>query len=365
VASLTDRLVRLGTALATAGAVHAVVNARVLRRPVGTQRALPPTVVLVPARDEAANIGDCLRSVGAGHEVLVLDDESSDGTGQLARAAGIRVIDGIGPPAGWLGKPWACAQLVAAADPASEVLVFVDADVRLSPGAVDAAVGLLVDAGLDIACPFPRQVATTAAERLVQPLLQWSWLTMLPLRQAERSARPSLTAATGQFLAVRRVALERAGGFAAVRGDVLDDLALVRAIKASGGRGGVVDGTELATCRMYDGWPQLRDGYGKSLWSAFGSEPGAVAVLAGLGLAYLVPPLAAARGSRIGWAGYAAAVAGRVVAARRTGGRVMPDALAHPLSIVAFGYLTLRSIWVHRFRTLRWKGREAEARNWV
>lgn len=356
---MTGRLVGIGSALAAAGAAHALVNARRLRRPAGAPPANPPAVsVLVPARDEAGAIAACLGPlVGAG-EVLVLDDESSDGTAERARAAGARVVDGAALPPGWLGKPWACAQLVAAADPASEVLVFVDADVRLAPGAVDAAVGLLLDTGLDVVCPFPRQLARTAPERLVQPLLPWSWLTTLPLRLAERSPRPSLTAATGQFLVIRRAALDRAGGFAAVRGEVLDDIALVRAIKAGGGRGGVVDGTALATCRMYDGWGELRDGYGKSLWSAFGTEPGAAAVLAALGVAYVVPPLAMLRGSRVGLAGYAAGVASRVVAARRTGGRAVPDALAHPASIVVFGYLTLRSMWLHRFGTLWWKGRE-------
>lgn len=84
-------------------------------------------------------------------------------------------------------------------------------------------------------CPFPRQLAVGPAERLVQPLLQWSWLTLLPLGLAERSSRPSLTAACGQFVVLRREALERAGGFAAIRTAVVDDVALVRAVKASGG----------------------------------------------------------------------------------------------------------------------------------
>ena len=138
---------------------------------------------------------------------------------------------------------------------------------------------------------------------------------------------------------------------------VLDDVALVRAVKASGGRGGVVDGTALATCRMYASWPELRDGYGKSLWAAFGSPPRAVAVLIGLALAYVVPPVAALRGSRAGLVGYLAAVASRLVAARTTGGRAWPDAAAHPASMVTFGYLTLRSLRERRRDSLRWKGR--------
>jgi hypothetical protein len=354
-----------GTALAAAGAVHAVVNARLLRRPNSLAAAAAPSAarraaarpqpILVPARDEAGQIRDCVRALAGQGEVIVLDDRSTDGTADLARAAGAQVIAGTPPPPGWLGKPWACAQLAAACD--APVLVFVDADVRLTAGAVDAAVRLLDEAGLDVICPFPRQLADTIAERLVQPLLQWSWLTTLPLRLAERSPRPSLTAACGQFIVVRRDALERGGGFGAIRDAVLDDLALVRAVKAAGGRGGVVDGTELATCRMYTGWADLRAGYGKSLWAAFGSPGRAAGVLALLGTAYVLPAAAALRGSRVGAVGYLAGVASRVVAARRTGARAWPDALAHPGSILAFGYLTASSWRERRTGRLTWKGR--------
>ena len=365
VATPVSRLVTFGSALAVAGAVHAAVNARLLRRPLlrgpaaaastAGRAATRPQTILVPARNEAADIADCVRALAGQGAVVVLDDESSDGTGALARAAGARVISGSPPPPGWLGKPWACAQLAAACD--APVLVFVDADVRLAPGAVEAAVTLLDEAALDVVCPFPRQLVESPAERLVQPLLQWSWLTTLPLGLAETSPRPSLTAACGQFVVVRRDALERAGGFAAIRGAVLDDLALVRAIKATGGRGGVVDGTALATCRMYPGWAGLRAGYGKSLWAAFGSPPRAAAVFALLGTAYVLPPAAALRGSRVGAVGYLAGVASRVVAARRTGGRSWPDAFAHPLSVLALGYLTASSWRDRRAGRLTWKGR--------
>ena len=352
-------LVVAGSALAAAGTVHAAVNAALLRRPDPAARPGPERVsVLVPVRDEAARVRDCLAAVLAQDgvaEVLVLDDGSTDGTGGIARAMGVRVLAGRPLPPGWLGKPHACQQLADAADPTSDVLVFVDADVRLRPGAVVGAVGML--GRLDLVCPYPRQVAGTAAERLVQPLLQWSWLTFLPLRLAERSARPSLAAANGQLLVVRRAAYDRAGGHAAVRAEVVEDVALLRAVKRAGGRGGVADGTALADCRMYGGWPALRDGYTKSLWSAFGSPAGAVAVAALLALGYLVPPLAALLGSKTGLAGYAAGVTGRVLTARRTGSRAWPDALAHPVSVAAFGWLTARSVRGRHAGTLAWKGR--------
>jgi hypothetical protein len=113
---------------------------------------------------------------------------------------------------------------------------------------------------------------------------------------------------------------------------------------------------------MYDTGEQLRDGYTKSLWTAFGSPAGAVTVCTALSAAYLLPPLAAllARDTatrRAGLAGTAAAVAGRVLAGRRTRSRVWPDALAHPASIAVFVALTGDSFRRHRNGSLTWKGR--------
>jgi hypothetical protein len=367
------RLTRLGTGLAVAGAVHAAWNARRLRvPPADPPPVAEPVALLLPLRDEAHRVEPCLRALLAQTGVrdlrlVVLDDGSTDGTAEVVRrvCAGdprVRLVEGRPLPVGWWGKPWACAQLAAAAGDEPTVLVFVDADVLLAPHAVAASVALLRWAALDLVSPYPRQVALTAAERLVQPLLQWSWLTTLPLRLAERSPRPSLAAANGQLLVVDAAGYRRAGGHRAVRAEMLEDLALLRAVKAAGGRGGVVDGTALASCRMYAGWPDLRDGYAKSLWSALGSPAGAVAVVGGLAVAYLLPPLAALRGSRVGLLGYAAGVAGRAVAARRTGSRVWPDSLAHPASVAVLGWLVATSVRGHRAGTLTARGRPVGAR---
>lgn len=395
-----------GGAGAMAATCHGLVNAGFLRRapqptpaPVsppaqpgppgsGPGRTTPVRVsVLIPARDEASGIEACLRAVRGQQrigQILVADDSSADATAALARRAlsgdeRAQVIElggrrdpgtarsdsmtspaGTRPPPGWLGKTWACEQLARRAT--EPVLIFIDADVLLAPGAIPAIIGLLAESGLDVVCPYPRQLADGALPRLIQPLLQWSWLTFLPLRVAERSSRPSLTAANGQLLAVRAGAYWRAGGHASVRGEVLEDLALVRAIKAAGGRGGVTDGTSLATCRMYSSGTELADGYSKSLWRAFGTRSGAAATMAGLWLLYLVPPVAIAAGparaERVaGSLGYCAAVAGRVAVARRTGQRLFPDVLAHPASIAALTWLTAVSWRRHDRGELSWKGR--------
>jgi hypothetical protein len=281
----------------------------------------------------------------------------------------VRLLAGAPLPEGWLGKPHACAQLAAAARPDATVLVFVDADVTLHPLAVATAGSTLHGIPASVLSPYPRILAATAGERLVQPLLQWSWLTFLPLRAMERSPRPLLAAAGGQFLVADRAAYDKAGGHAGVRGEVLEDVALARAVKRSGGRIALADGSRLADCRMYTSWAELADGYAKSLWASFGSPVGAAAVVGLLLLVYAVPPVLAVGGlvagspvaAGAGAVGYACGVAGRAVSARATGGRAWPDALAHPASVVVFGWLVARSFRLKRAGALRWRGRSVVA----
>ncbi|OLR93688.1 glycosyltransferase [Actinokineospora bangkokensis] len=344
-------------------ALHTFVNTRLVRTP----SASPPPCgervsVLMPVRDEAHRVGPALRSVlaqtgVADLEVVVLDDGSTDGTADVVREIGgdrVRVVVGTPPPPGALGKPNACAGL--AAEATGDVLVYVDADVVLAPHAVAAAVALLRANGLDLVSPFPGQLAEGWAARLAQPLLIWSILASLPLRLAERTGRPSMAVANGQFLVVDAAALRRCGGFESVRGEVLDDMAIARRVRVGGGRTAVVDGSGVARCRMYQGWAEVRDGYTKSLWSASGSPAAAGAFAAAFAWLFLLPPLAALRGSRAGLIGYAAAVVSRALAARRTGGRV-GDAAAHPLSAALVLVLLARSWWGRRRGTLTWKGR--------
>jgi hypothetical protein len=321
--------------LAAALTLHAAVNARLLRAPVPATR---PTTVIIPARDEAPRVGGCVRSVLAAGatDVVVVDDGSRDGTAaQVPVDRRVRVLTGSEPPPGWLGKPWACAQGAAVAT--GEVLVFLDADVVLHvlPGLPD---------GLALVSPYPRLVATSPLARLVQPLLRWSWLTFLPLRLAETSPRPSLSAAGGQLLVVDAAAYRAVGGHAAVRSAVVEDLELLKALKRRGFRGVVVEGREVATATMYDTDRALVDGWTKSLPAALGPV-GSVTVPAVLTAAYVLPWL---RRSPVG---IAAGIAGRLVSDRSAA------AVTQPLSVLAFDVLVAVSWWRRLRGTTRWKGR--------
>jgi hypothetical protein len=367
---VTGRVLRVLAGISVAGAVHAALNVALLRRPPADPPPVRrPVTVVVPARDEEGQIGDCLAALldqrgVPSLRVVVVDDGSTDGTAAVVGALTdprVRLVRAEPPPAGWLGKPHACATGAAPDDDEEDedgLLVFVDADVRLFPDAVAGAVAVLERHGLDLVSPWPRPVAHGAAERLVQPLVPWLWATTLPVRLAERSRRPSLAAANGQFLVLTRRGYVRAGGHATVRGEVLEDIALLRAVKRAGGRGVPIDGSRLAACRMYDGWAALREGYAKSLWSAVGGRPAAsVAAAAALTAVWVVPPLAALRGSRAGLVGWLAGAAGRAVVAAGTGGRAWPDALAHPVSILVLDVLMARSVVGHRRGTLTWRDR--------
>jgi hypothetical protein len=348
-------------AVAWALGLHAVVNAALLRRPTAAAEPHERVSVLMPMRNEAHRLQPMLQSVLDQRllgdvEVIVLDDESTDGTPDLVRSLGVdvKVIAGTAPPAGWLGKNWACEQLADSAG--GSVLVFLDADVVLEPEAVAAAVGLMRSRGLAFVSPYPRQLAGPWLGLLVQPLLHWSWLTFLPLRLAESSGRGALSAANGQLLVVDASAYRAAGGHAAVAGSVIEDVALARALKAAGFRGGMADGSRLATCRMYDAAGDLVDGYAKSLWAAFGSTAGAAAVSTMLLVLYVVPWMLVAV-TPWAWVPAAAGPAGRVVTAARMRSRPLPDALLHPLSILVFVVLLAMSVHRHRSRKTLWKGR--------
>lgn len=366
---LTRKLVGFGALSATALAAHTAYNVRKMRKPSGNDVA-EPVSVLIPARNEAHRIGPTIASIIAQDcasitEIIVLDDESTDGTADVVLAAAhgdprVRVVSGQPLPDGWLGKPWACEQLGRIAT--GSVLVFTDADVHFEPHAISATVTEMRAANLELLSPYPKQLAETWAERIFQPMVTWSWAAALPIGIAERSSRPSLSAAIGQFIVVDAHAYRSSGGHASVRDCVIEDIMLLRTFKRAGFRGVAANGASLASCRMYATSTEVVDGYTKSLWYAFGSKRSAAVAITGMGIVYIAPPIAMLlakdkRTKAYGAIGYASGVTSRVLTARAFDERSVFDGLAHPVTMLGVGALTTAS-WIRKQRgTLTWKGR--------
>ncbi|WP_423224879.1 glycosyltransferase [Candidatus Amarolinea aalborgensis] len=257
----------------------ALSNWRLLRRVEGgaPPAQWPRVSVLVPARNEEINIGDCVRSLLTQNcpdlEVIVLDDQSCDRTGEiLAELASqdrrLRVLAGQALPDGWLGKHWACQQLAESAT--GDLLFFTDADTRHEPQSLRHGVVALMTEQADLLTACPRLEVVTWAEKLVIPFFPWGVLSFLPLALAYRVRASALCAANGQYMLFRRAAYDQIGGYAAVRADAVDDIALARQIKAHGLSWRMALATQDVRCRMYRNSAQVFEGFTKNLFAGFG-----------------------------------------------------------------------------------------------
>ena len=338
----------------------AVANFLTIRRPQSVSLTDRSVTVLIPVRNEAENIVeliDCLtkQSHLSSLEIIFIDDSSTDSTNKLLKTAvsegaPIKIVSAPQLPNGWLGKPWALQQgyLIAR----GEIIVTLDADVRLVPTAISQGIAMMGER--DFISPYPRQIAITFAERLVQPLLQWSWMTTVPLRLAERSARTSLAVANGQFFLVKKSSLDVISGFQTIATEVLDDMKLARALITTGAHGGVADGSTLAQTRMYKNFAEIKSGYGKSLWSAFSSPIGSLVAISFIFATGIAPLMAWFSGNPIGLFTYEVIVITRIISAKRSGGRIF-DSFLHPISSAILIYLIIYS-WRARGK-VQWKGR--------
>ncbi len=269
-----------------------------LRVPSQRQSPEPFVSVLIPARNEAKVIGGTVRRLldqsYRNFELVVLDDNSTDGTGaRAAEAAGgdprLRVIGGQPLTQGWGGKNWACHQLSQAAT--GEILLFTDADVVWSPDGLLALVDEMRRGRAGLQTVWPTQIAETWAERLTVPNMALVVLGYLPILLTHHTRWSPFAAANGQVMAFRRAAYERIGGHAGVRSEVVEDIKLARRIKAAGERLRMADGNGLIACRMYTDWPSVRNGFAKSIVGGYGSVAGVVLAAIFHWLVFLVPPI--------------------------------------------------------------------------
>ncbi len=375
---LSRALVKTGALVSLAVTAHVAVNLRKAPRPQRPHSDFTERVsLLIPARNEAHRIGPTLIALLAQEsipalEIIIYDDGSTDGTAQVVSEITqgdprVRIITNASDelPEGWLGKPWACHQLAEVAT--GDILMFLDADVVLEPWAVAGAAFLLRDSGAQLLSPWPRQIATSAAERVTQPMLNWAWLSLVPVWLAMHSSNPWWVAANGQFLVFDAYAYRRTGGHTRVCDQVIEDMTLMFHLRDQGFRASPAIGADIASCRMYTSAQEVYDGYTKSLWSISSSTFFAAGVGALAAVVFVLPPAAALASRhrntrRWGALGYASSTLGRAAIAHRMGERALPDAFAHPVSVMAFVGILGASGVRHRHGTLRWKDRPIDER---
>jgi dolichol-phosphate mannosyltransferase len=360
------RLARCLVTLAQAAA-GAVVLARLAagrrRAPRLRPQALPPAEVgasvsvVVPARDEAGRIGPCLDALMADtqvREVVVVDDESSDATAEVAARAGARVVPGRPLPPGWVGKQWALWQGVSAAT--GTWVVTLDADARPEPGLAGALLAAAAEHGLDLVTVGPRFACDTPGERLLHP----SMLATLVYRfgpPGVGAGSPERVVANGQCMAFRRELLADGQAFAAVKGNLTDDVALARWLAGRGRVVGFMDGAELLTVRMHTSAAETWREWGRSLALADVTGPAwQAADLAVVWLTMGLPPLRLATGRGtpldLGLLALRFALAGALAGSyTRPRGLVWLSPLADPASAARLTLSALRPARTWRGRT--------------
>lgn len=337
---------------------------------------LPSVVAVIPARNEAEVVGRAIRSLagqeygGAFHIVLV-DDGSSDGTADAARApAGpelLTVVRGAPLPDGWTGKLWAVSQGVAEAERrAPEFLLLTDADIAHPPSNLRHLVACAERDGYDLVSYMARLSCQTTAERALMPAFVFFFFLLYPPAWI-RNPRRTVAGAAGGCMLVRRAALARIGGIGAIRGAWIDDCALAQAIKRSGGKVWLGVSRQTRSIRGYEDFGEAGRMISRSAFTQLHHSVWLLAAtVAGLLLTYAAPPaLALAAGGSARWLGAAAwlMMAFCYWPAVRFFGRPAYEALGLP--VVALFYLgaTMHSAWVWwRGGGGRWKGRSQPVR---
>ncbi len=345
----------------------------------------PAVSVIVPARNEAHNVVACVASLGAStypdFEILVVDDRSTDATGEIARglrptrARRYRVIDGEELPPGWFGKPWACLQ--GAREAEGTLLLFTDADTVHAPDLLERAVLGLYEDRAGALTVAGRQAMESFWEKLLQPqffvllVLRFPNLLWPTPRRRWRSA-----IANGQYILIAREAYDRLGGHRAVAGEVVEDMRLAQELVRAGTRLTVRAAEDGLETRMYQTLPDIVAGWGKNLYTASQQTvPGWLRpVIAPLSMVvgavlWLVPPLVLAvvgmqtlvSGSEpsaiLIWAALATG-AGLLFWTLATGrmGISRLYGVLYPIGAGLAGLIYLRS-WMRGSR-IRWKDRE-------
>jgi glycosyltransferase involved in cell wall biosynthesis len=351
--------------------IRTIVNLRLIPRlqPDMLPANEPLVSVIIPARDEAHIIEQTVRAflaqTYANLEVIVVNDRSADGTGDIVRAIHdqrLTVVDGVEPPAGWLGKPWALHQGSRAAR--GELLLFVDADLIYAPAALSAAVAYLQRQCVALLSLFPYIQMRGFGENASMPMMIMVFFTFIPtwISNRTRFARLAVGGGTGN-LVVREI-YESSGGHEALSDSVVDDIALARLVRRAGWKTETIRADDLVSLRMYHGLREVIDGFTKNTFSALGRNYAAgFLVVAGCVVFHIVPYALALTGDRVSIATIVIISITRVILFRALRYRLDAAIFLHPVMAVIWTWIFVRSIWLTGIRgKVLWRGRTYDAR---
>ncbi len=352
-----------------------------LQKIADTPSTTPPKLaVIVPARDEAANIARCLESLAAQAyppdrlTIIVVDDHSSDDTRQIANRIAaahenLKVIASPPLPPGWIGKSHACWIGAEAAPSDAEWLCFLDADMRTAPELMGCAVETAESQRLDLLSLAPHHELGSFAERLMIPCGLYCLSFCRDLRRVQ-SAQSMDATVTGQFMLTKSEAYKAVGGHASIKTEICEDVALARLMKRAGRRVELWDGRRLLSTRMYTGWDTLWPGLAKNLVDVLGGPlPTLAAAAAAVALAWAAWLLPLAYGWRcmIGAPDACAAIGPTLAGSASALGLHIAGAaffeiplwygFLFPLGYTAGAILAVDSIWRRWRGRVSWKGR--------
>lgn len=319
--------------------------------------------ILVPARNEAENIQALLHSIQKqdyqNFELIVLDDHSDDATHEICTQFAVqdsrfKLLPGLDLPKGWLGKNYACSQLAHAAS--GEYFLFLDADEIVANGLINNAVHRMKINRLNLLSLFSNQIMLSIGERLVVPLMHFLLLNLLPLRLVRLSKNPAFAAASGQFMLFEAQSYKEHQWHDLVKDKVVEDIEIMKLVKAFKLRGEALLANGYIHCRMYRNLGEALEGFSKNLLAGFNNSVlslcvymflvffGPFAILYYLDLQLLVFAIGLI-------------ILSRVMVSLSSGQNPWLNVILHPLQMLMLLILSVLSMQKHFTKTVTWKGR--------
>lgn len=323
----------------------------------------PTLSLLIPARDEEANIGNLLVDLTTITdrilEIIVCDDQSTDRTAAIveafaARDPRIRLIRSGVLTDGWSGKNHACHRL--AQEATGDYLLFLDADVRVREGVIDRSLQYMLRHRCDLMSIFPTQEMHTLGEKITVPNMQLILLTLLPLPLVRLSKFPSLSAANGQFMLFRRETYKELEPHRQFRKSRAEDIEIARHLKRLRRRVSCLTGERDVRCRMYHSLPEAVEGFSKNVTYFFGNSSSAAILYWLVTTLGFVAFLLTGRWDWL-WLWLAATLLTRIAASLTAGMKVGDNLLLFLPQQLMLGVFIFRSLINKRKKTFRWKGR--------